>query len=147
MAVSCALVGSVVAVAACSGDSRTDRDASSSKGATAVADYLAGDGSLVAKFRDLSAPLLELGHVDASERQRACEAVAADLDASVDPSDLYEVAAAMPDPDLAEIVVDERAARSALLIACGAGDTARVPDALNQVVALDKAFRARMDNL
>jgi hypothetical protein len=66
--------------------------------------------------------------------------VASELVRSVKPDELYDAAAGIPDPLLAEIAVNERAARSKLLVACGKGDDETVDAVLRAVVALDASF-------
>ncbi len=104
--------------------------------------YLGGEGKLVATFRDVSFDLVALDAVNPDERLATCERIASALDASVDPTGLYEAASGIPDAALAEIAVNERSARSALLIACANNNEGALRQALSEVKALDEAFRA-----
>ena len=83
-----------------------------------VGAYLAGEGALFVRFRELSEPLTTLDAVAAAERTPVCQEVAARLNREVDGMRLLEVAAAIPDPLLAELAVSERTARAQALAAC-----------------------------
>lgn len=107
-----------------------------------VGAYLAGPGALVITFRNISDPLLALGgELDPDRRLDLCRSIAGELNANVDPTSLFEAAAGIPDPPVAGMALNERTARSRVLVACGAGDDAAVADALATAVAADQHFR------
>lgn len=108
---------------------------------------LTGDAALVARFRALTAPLLDLAGVDGAARRRVCEAVASDLNAEVDPGALLAAAGAVTDPLLSELALDARAAVSATLVACGADDKAATDEGLLAVAAIDVVFTRRLEQL
>lgn len=112
------------------------------------ADLLTGDAALVATFRDTSQPLLDItANTPAGEREEICTAVAEDLGDEVGPGALLDAALAIPDPTLSELAVNDRTARSDLLVACVDGDADGIDAGLAQVAAIDVLFERRIEEL
>jgi hypothetical protein len=111
-------------------------------------DVLAGAAALVATFRELSQPLLDItANTPAGQREEICDAVAEDLGDQVDPGELLEAALAIPDPTLSELAVNDRTARSDLLVACLDGDAEGLEAGLDQVASIDVLFERRIEEL
>lgn len=109
-----------------------------------IEDYLAGPGAVIVEFRKLSEPLVELRQTSADQQAGICEDVAADLDESIKPDDLYLAALRVPDETLAELFINDRAARSDALVSCHEGNAALLEDALLSVEAIDVLIERRM---
>lgn len=125
--------------------SQTSDSAQREKRDGRVMDYLAGEGRLVVKFRELSQQLLKIDSGSSwEELGQTCERVANALDRKIEPIELHEVAAAIPDRELAEIAVNDRSARSRALVACGSRDREALDSALTRVRAIDKLFNDRL---
>ena len=65
----------------------------------------------------------------------------------MDPTELFDAVLGIPDATLAELAVNDRAARSEALVACGGRDGQRFDEALAGVVAIDELFEQRLADL
>lgn len=108
---------------------------------------LTGEAALVAEFRDITGPLLDLDAASEADRLAVCQTVAAALNDRVDPDALLEAASAIPDPLLVELATDARVAVSETLVACGEGDAAATDEGLLGVAAIDVLFTRRLEQL
>ncbi len=111
-------------------------------------DVLTGSAALVATFRELTAPLLQLDSVaGVNGRYAVCAEVAEALNGDVDPVALLEAAGAISDPVLSELAANQRVALSDTLIACGARNAEATEEALRDVLAIEVLFDRRMGQL
>lgn len=111
-------------------------------------DPLRGDAELVARFREISSPLLQLTLSQSpDERLTVCQAVAGKLDRAVDRQALLESAVSIPDRDLAELAVADRRGVGELLSACAQRDDSKTMAALKTLRAIDVLFDDRLEDL
>ncbi len=117
-------------------------------GGSPQAGPLSGKAALVAEFREASSPLLSLKRdMSPEERHAVCRSVAEELNKEIDPSALLIAALSVPDPELSELAVDDRVARSDLLLSCGARDELGTVTALKSARAIDTLFKDRLSEL